>query len=165
MVENLDLHTILRLPVGIFYAPGVRTHVLFFNKPSSEISATDKLWVYDLRTGMPVFSKRKALQDTDLNEFIKAFGDDPYGRSPRVESARFKSFSKDEVRSRNYDLDIRWVEEDICEDYPDLADLLAQMDDSLTDARIALSEISTIVSGTEISVDSGISARDFDEKP
>ncbi|WBM33118.1 class I SAM-dependent DNA methyltransferase [Pseudomonas sp. NY11382] len=165
LIEKLDLHTILRLPTGIFYAPGVRTHVLFFNKPTSEQPVSDKLWIYDLRTGMPVFSKRKALQDDDFKDFIKSFGDDSYGRSPRTESVRFKSFSKDDVRARKYDLDIRWAEEETSEDDPDLADLLAQMDDALTDARVALSEISTIISGTDISIDSIISNRDLDVTP
>lgn len=149
LIERFDLHTILRLPVGIFYAPGVRTNVLFFNRCNADQPRSDGVWYYDLRTGMPTFTKRKALQDEDFKEFVGAYGDDPYGRSVRTPSERFKYVSKEEIRARNYDLDIRWTEVGVDESSPDLADLMAQMDDALSDARSALSEISAIVSGVE----------------
>ncbi len=149
LIENFDLHTILRLPVGIFYAPGVRTNVLFFNRPTANQPAIGDVWFYDLRTGMPAFTKRKTLQDADFKDFEAAFGKDPSGRSPRTPSTRFKRVSKEEIRARDYDLDVRWTEDALNEKAPDLADLMAQMDDALTDARAALSEISAIVSGVE----------------
>ncbi len=158
LVENFDLHTILRLPVGIFYAPGVRTNVLFFNRRAADQSPIDDVWFYDLRTGMPTFTKRKTLQDEDFKDFETVFGRDPYGRSARTPTARFRRISKEEIRTRNYDLDVRWAEDALDEGAPDLADLVAQMDDALTDARTALSEISAIVSGVEYPDASGTGA-------
>lgn len=149
LIENFDLHTILRLPVGIFYAPGVRTNVLFFNRCDTDQKRSDGVWYYDLRSGMPTFTKRKSLQDDDFKGFIDAYGDDPYGRSARKSSERFRYLTNDEIRERNYDLDFRWEDVGVEENSPDLADLMAQMDDALSDARSALSEISAIVSGVE----------------
>ncbi|WP_420957398.1 N-6 DNA methylase [Burkholderia gladioli] len=149
LIENYDLHTILRLPGGIFYAAGVRTNVLFFNRPEDGQPINENVWIYDLRTDMPAFTKRKSLRDSDFEDFEAVFGSSPYGRSPRSPSSRFKPVSKGEIRARDYDLDIRWAEDALEERSPDLADLVAQMDDALTDARVALSEISAIVSGIE----------------
>lgn len=149
LIETFDLHTVLRLPSGIFYAPGVQTNVLFFNRRDSEQPAIGDVWFYDLRTGMPNYTKRKTLQDGDFRDFETAFGADPYGRSPRIPTARFKQMSKEEIRVRDYDLNIRWMEDAPSEVSPDLADLMIQMDDALTDARTALSEINAIVTGVE----------------
>ena len=147
LVENFELHTVLRLPVGIFYAAGVRTHVLFFNRHIKDKPANTGIWFYDLRTGMPSFTKRKALQDEDFANFVAAYGTDPYGRSDRTPNARFKYFSKEEIRERHYDLDLRWDEGGENENSPDLVDLVAQMDDALNDARAALLEISAVING------------------
>lgn len=149
LLELFDLHTVLRLPKGIFYAPDVRTNVLFFNRRDPDHGPVDEVWFYDLRTGMPTFTKRKTLRDSDFEEFEAAFGDDPFGRSPRKTGPRFKCLTKDEIRARNYDLDVRWNDETTEEEAPDLADLVSQMDEALTEARAALVEISAIVSGVD----------------
>lgn len=147
LIEHFDLHTVLRLPVGIFYAAGVRTHVLFFNRRHADLPVSESVWFYDLRTGMPNFTKRKTLQDSDFNDFITSYGEDPYGRSPRIPGLRFKCLPKEDIRTRDYDLDVRWVEETSEENVTDLADLLTQMDDAITDAHAMLLEIDEIVSG------------------
>lgn len=147
LLEEFDLHTILRLPNGIFYAPGVRTNVLFFNRLDRGQSASDDVWFYDLRAGMPTFNKRNTLTDSSFDDFVNAFGNDPYGRSPRKPSKRFTKVSKNDIRARSYDLDVRRVDDFGDEDIPDLADLLDQMDDALLDAQKAMSEISSIVAG------------------
>lgn len=90
LMNKCNLHTILRLPTGIFYAQGVKTNVLFFTKGSlsnkyQEENCTENVWVYDLRTNMPSFGKRNPFNDSHLEPFEKVFGEDPNGQSARTE--------------------------------------------------------------------------------
>ncbi|MBD8140201.1 N-6 DNA methylase [Frigoribacterium sp. CFBP 13605] len=147
LVKQFDLHTILRLPNGIFYAPGVRTNVLFFNRLSEGQSNNEDVWFYDLRTNMPSFSKRNNLRDTDFDEFVTAYGPDSYGRSPRDPTDRFTRISKEELQARDFNLDVRWIDNSQDQESPDLADLLDQMGDALIQAQAAMSEINAIVVG------------------
>ncbi|WP_257275652.1 type I restriction-modification system subunit M [Endozoicomonas sp. SESOKO4] len=90
LMNKCNLHTILRLPTGIFYAQGVKTNVLFFTKgssadPQSTENCTEHVWVYDLRTNMPSFGKRTPFGPTHLAPFEMVYGDTPDGSSPRTE--------------------------------------------------------------------------------
>lgn len=90
LMNKCNLHTILRLPTGIFYAQGVKTNVLFFTKGTEadkyqEENCTENVWVYDLRTNMPSFGKRTPFTEQHLKPFEDVFGDDPHGNSPRSE--------------------------------------------------------------------------------
>ena len=90
LMNKCNLHTILRLPTGIFYAQGVKTNVLFFTKGAvenkyQEENCTENVWVYDLRTNMPSFGKRSPFNATHLAPFEKVYGDQPEGTSPRTE--------------------------------------------------------------------------------
>ncbi|MGI5198580.1 N-6 DNA methylase [Streptomyces sp. CA-288835] len=113
LLNDFDLHTILRLPTGIFYAGGVKANVLFFDKrPRIDGKPnTSKIWVYDLRTGMQFSLKQRPLQQTDLAEFVEAYLP---GRShtDRIETARFRCFPYDELIARDHlNLDIAWAED------------------------------------------------------
>ena len=90
LMNKCNLHTILRLPTGIFYAQGVKTNVLFFTKGSAsdkhqEENCTENVWVYDLRTNMPSFGKRTPFGDQHLKPFEAVYGDSPNGDSERKE--------------------------------------------------------------------------------
>jgi len=75
LLHECDVHTLLRLPTGLFYAQGVKANVLFFDKkPASETPWTKKLWIYDLRTNMHFTLKTDPLKREDLNEFVKCYG-------------------------------------------------------------------------------------------
>ena len=76
MMELCDLHTILRLPTGIFYAQGVKTNVVFFTRGKTDKANTKAVWVYDLRNQMEAFGKTRPLTVADFAEFEKAFGSD-----------------------------------------------------------------------------------------
>ena len=90
------MHTLLRLPTGIFYAQGVKANVLFFDrKPASETPWTRELWVYDLRTNMHFTLKQNPLRYEHLQDFIAAY--QPENRTARVESERFQRFTYDEL--------------------------------------------------------------------
>lgn len=111
LMNKCNLHTILRLPMGIFYARGVKTNVLFFTRGEKDRDNTKNVWVYDLRENMPSFGKRTPLTREHFAEFEKAFGPDPLGQSRRKdegESGRFRYFSREAIREREDNLDISW---------------------------------------------------------
>lgn len=116
LMDLCDLHTILRLPTGIFYAQGVKTNVMFFSKKSEErVGATKDVWFYDMRAQMPNFGKTRILTEEDFAPFVKAFGNDPYGTAKRKdegEEGRFRKFTRAEIAKRNDNLDISWLRED-----------------------------------------------------
>jgi len=76
LMNKCNLHTILRLPTGIFYAQGVKTNVLFFTRGPTDSAQTKNIWVYDMRANMPSFGKRTPFTDAYFKEFEKAYGDD-----------------------------------------------------------------------------------------
>jgi type I restriction enzyme M protein len=93
LLQQADVHTLLRLPTGIFYAQGVKANVLFFDrKPAADKKAwPEKLWIYDLRTNQHFTLKENTLKRTDLDDFVKSYN--PKNRHTRKESERFKSFT------------------------------------------------------------------------
>ncbi len=136
LMKQFDVHTLLRLPTGIFYAQGVKANVLFFDaRPAREEPWTGRLWVYDLRTNIHFTLKQNPLSRADLDEFINCFNagnrhdrkgtwsedDNPEGR--------WRSFSYDELMKRDKaSLDIFWLKDKSLEDSDDLPepDILAQ---------------------------------------
>jgi type I restriction enzyme M protein len=119
LMDECNLHTILRLPTGIFYAQGVKTNVLFFTRGKKNTDSTKEVWVYDLRTGMPQFRKRNLLNRMHFTDFEVAFGDDPYGKpnslASRVDTGdqgRFRRFTREWIAERNENLDISWLKEE-----------------------------------------------------
>jgi len=112
LMDLCDLHTILRLPRGIFYAPGVSTNVLFFTRGKTDKGNTENVWIYDLRNNMPAFGKTRPLTGADFAAFEAAYGDDPLGKAERTdqgEDGRFRCFSREELKARGDNLDITWL--------------------------------------------------------
>lgn len=112
LMDWCDLHTILRLPTGIFYAPGVKTNVIFFRRGTSASSTTKAVWIYDLRANMPAFGKTSPLTEAHFSTFEAAYGTDPNGAAPRVdggETGRFRCFTRAEIEARGDNLDISWL--------------------------------------------------------
>ena len=121
-MDKCNLHTILRLPTGIFYAQGVKTNVLFFTRGETDKGNTKEVWVYDLRANMPQFGKRTPLTREHFAEFEAAFGDDPLGGpKPRPaqdtgETGRFRRFTREWIAERGDSLDIAWLKDESAED-------------------------------------------------
>jgi type I restriction enzyme M protein len=112
LLDWCDLHTILRLPTGIFYAQGVKTNVIFFTRGATQKGHSEAVWVYDMRAGAPSYGKTRPLRVEDFAGFEAAFGPDPLGRAPREdqgEEGRFRRFSRDDIRARGDNLDIAWL--------------------------------------------------------
>jgi len=122
LLHECDVHTLLRLPTGLFYAQGVKANVLFFDrKPASEKPWTEKLWIYDLRTNKHFTLKTNTLKYEDLQDFIKCYS--PENRFSRQETERFKSFTYDELIQRDKtSLDIFWLKDESLEDSENLPD-------------------------------------------
>jgi type I restriction enzyme M protein len=122
LLAECDVHTLLRLPTGIFYAQGVKANVLFFDrKPASEKPWTQKLWIYDFRTNVHFTLKTNTLKLSELDDFIKCYN--PENRNERKETERFKCFTyEDLVKRDKASLDITWLKDDSVEDSADLPD-------------------------------------------
>lgn len=106
LLQECNVHTLLRLPTGIFYAQGVKANVLFFeNRPASTTPQTRELWVYDLRTNQRFTLKTRTLKRKDLQPFVEAYY--PEDRRKRVEAENFKRYTYEELAERpGFNLDI-----------------------------------------------------------
>ncbi len=122
LLKACDVHTLLRLPTGIFYAQGVKANVLFMdNKPASETPWTKKLWIYDLRTNQHFTLKTNQMSLDSLQDFVKCYN--PANRHERTETERYHSFTYEELIQRDKaSLDIFWLKDDSIEDSANLPD-------------------------------------------
>jgi type I restriction enzyme M protein len=147
LLNEFDLHTILRLPTGIFYAGGVKANVLFLEKKpprAGDAHNTTRLWVYDFRTGMHFTLKQRPLRRVDLDEFVEAYLPGK-PRNERVETERFKCFDYDELVTRDkVNLDITWMKDPSLDDADSLLppEVIAQ--EIVEDLQAALSEFAAI---------------------
>ncbi|GFM33721.1 type I restriction-modification system subunit M [Desulfovibrio subterraneus] len=151
LMEKCNLHTILRLPTGIFYAQGVKTNVLFFQRGETDKGNTKATWFYDLRTNMPSFGKRTPLTRAHFAEFEACYGDDPNGNAQRVdqgEEGRFRCFTREDVAKRNDNLDITWLRDenaDYADDLPEPEVLAAEIMEQLGIAMQEMEELKAML--------------------
>jgi type I restriction enzyme M protein len=122
LLHECDVHTLLRLPTGVFYAQSVKANVLFFDrKPASEKPWTEKLWIYDLRTNKHFTLKTNPIKYEDLLDFIKCYN--PENRHERKETERFRAYTYDKLMKRDkVSLDIFWLKDESLEDAENLPD-------------------------------------------
>lgn len=149
LLEEFDLHTILRLPTGIFYAGGVKANVLFFEKKPPRVGGepnTTDLWVYDFRTGKHFTLKQHPLRRADLDDFVAAYAPGrPRPERAETEDGRFKRFTYDDLIKRDkVNLDISWMKDPALDDADSLLppDVIAQ--EIVEDLQAALSEFAAI---------------------
>jgi type I restriction enzyme M protein len=144
LLKQADVHTLLRLPTGIFYAQGVKANVLFFDrKPAQEKPWTQKLWIYDLRTNLHFTLKENTLKRSDLDDFVKSYN--PKNRHERKETERFKAFGYDELTKRDKaNLDIFWLKDDALEESANLPAPEVIAADIAADLEAALEQFATI---------------------
>ncbi len=162
LLKQADVHTLLRLPTGIFYAQGVKANVLFFDrKPAQEKPWTQKLWIYDLRTNLHFTLKENTLKRSDLDDFVACYCEKsggttsvssaarteagPPSRHNRVETERFKSFTYEELTKRDkVNLDIFWLKDDALEESANLPAPEVIATDITADLEAALEQFATI---------------------
>lgn len=152
LMDKCNLHTILRLPTGIFYAQGVKTNVLFFTRGEKDRGNTKEVWVYDLRANMPQFGKRTQLSREHFAAFEAAFGKDPLGgaaalrkRKDEGDEGRFRRFTREGIAEKGDNLDISWLKDESQENAADLPEpeLLAQ--EAMAELELALVELRGIL--------------------
>jgi len=134
LMNKCNLHTILRLPSGIFYAQGVQTNVLFFDRGTTDQDNTQDVWIYDMRHKMRTFGKRAPLNEKDFAEFEKLYC--PDNRTERKETydaetnpeGRWRRFTKEDIEGRpNTSLDISWMTDEEEADSRSLSEILTAM--------------------------------------
>ncbi|MYB25718.1 MAG: SAM-dependent DNA methyltransferase [Acidimicrobiia bacterium] len=141
LLADCEVHTLLRLPTGIFYAQGVKANVLFFRRrPGAEHPWTRELWVYDLRTNKHFTRKQNPLRRSDLDDFVACYRPgEPHRREP---SERFKRFTYDELLARDkVSLDIFWLRDDSLTDTDNLPPPAVLAAEIAEDLQAALQEI------------------------
>ena len=147
LLNEFNLHTVLRLPTGIFYAQGVKANVIFFDKypPLDKGHRTNDVWFYDLRTNMNLSLVTNSLNDSHLADFIKCYNADNI--MARTESERFKKFSYDEIIKRDkVSLDITWLKDESLESLENLPEpeiLADEIVDNLETALISFKDVLT----------------------
>lgn len=153
LLETTDLHTILRLPTGIFYKPGVKANVIFFDKrPASAGKQTKAVWIYDLRTNMHFTLKQNPITDADLEDFIACYHpENRYERkatwSETNPDGRWRKFSYKEIAARDKtNLDIFWVRDQSLADLNNLPDLDELADEIIENLQSALSSFQELKS-------------------
>jgi type I restriction enzyme M protein len=156
LLETTDLHTILRLPTGIFYKPGVKANVLFFEKrPAGAETQTKEIWYYDFRTNMHFTLKKNPMKDSDLDDFLRCYH--PENRHERTETwseenpdGRFRKFTIDEIMARDkLSLDIFWIKDRSLADLDNLPDpdvLASDIIENLQSAMTSFSELMATLS-------------------
>ncbi len=161
LLKQADVHTLLRLPTGIFYAQGVKANVLFFDrKPAQEKPWSSKLWIYDLRTNQHFTLKENTLKRTDLDDFVSCYfggtsavsskagtaaGPPSANRHERKETERFKSFTYEELIKRDkINLDIFWLKDEALEDSANLPAPEVIAADIVEDLQAALAQFAEI---------------------
>ena len=161
LMDKCNLHTILRLPTGIFYAQGVKTNVLFCTRGEQDKGNTKEVWVYDLRANMPQYGKRTQLVREHFVEFEAAFADDPLGgpkalakRQDTGEQGRFRKFTREQIAARGDSLDIAWLKDDSDTSADELPEPAVLAQEAMGELEAALDELRGILEelGEEVSV-------------
>jgi len=155
LLENTDLHTILRLPTGIFYANGVKANVLFFdNHAASKEPWTKEVWFYDYRTNIHHTQKKKPLRSDDLKEFIDCYN--PLDRHKRKElwnekknpEGRWRKFSYEQIMARDKtSLDIFWLKDKSLADLDNLPEPEVLAEEIVQNIEAALNSFREVASG------------------
>ena len=150
LMEKCNLHTILRLPTGIFYAQGVKTNVLFFERGHTDKGNTQEVWFYDLRSNMPNFGKTNPLKREHFDEFVQCYQrDDRHKRqetySEENSQGRWRKYTIEEIMARDKtSLDITWLKQgEETEDIP-LDELLENIEEKATNIMNAVEKLKKI---------------------
>lgn len=148
LMEDCDVHTLLRLPRGTFtpYSPGTKTNVIFFTKGRP----TQRVWIFDARANVPAITKKdRPLTAKHFAEFEKCFGADPNGRSKRKEAdsegGRWRTFTMEQVKDHHYKLDaFKWLRDEEADDRDDMPEPEELITEAMEELRLALDDLGDI---------------------
>lgn len=153
LLETTNLHTILRLPTGIFYKQGVKANVLFFdNKPASKDVQTKNIWIYDLRVGMHFTLKKNPIQNADLDDFVKCYN--PENIRDREETwseenpnGRWRKFTYEFIKNNKYNLDIKWISDDDNLDDVTIEELFSEIQKESENISNIVAKLDALING------------------
>ena len=155
LMDKCNLHTILRLPTGIFYAQGVKTNVLFFTRGKTDKHNTKEVWIYDLRNDMPSFGKTNPLKSEHFDDFVKCYADGDLSKRKETYSeenpnGRWRKFTIEDILARDKtSLDITWIKADSgTEDYT-LVELLDMIKEKSNNIAKAVAELEALIGEVE----------------
>ena len=143
LMDKCDLHTILRLPTGIFYAQGVKTNVLFFTRGQTDKGNTKQVWFYDLRTNMPSFGKTSPLKKEHFAGFMAAY--EAQDRAA-VQDERWHAFTREEIAAKGDSLDLGLIRDDSLTDNDALPDPIESAEDCIAKLNEAVQLMQDVVS-------------------
>lgn len=142
LMDKCNLHTVLRLPTGIFYAQGVKTNVLFFNRGVSDKGNTKEVWFYDLRTNMPSFGKTNPLKKEHFIDFEVAY---EAGERKAVNDERWSVFTREEIEAKGNSLDLGLIKDDSILDYDQLPDPIESGEEAIANLEEAVDLLKSVV--------------------
>ncbi|TDQ37925.1 N-6 DNA methylase [Aureibacillus halotolerans] len=142
LMDKCNLHTILRLPTGIFYAQGVKTNVLFFTREKTDKGNTKDVWVYDMRTNMPSFGKRNQLTMAHFEDFMKAYIAE---KREEIQDERWHNFSRETIAKKNDSLDIGLIADETLSSYDNLPDPIESAEEAIAKLQKAMDLLGEVV--------------------
>ncbi len=159
LMDKCDLHTILRLPTGIFYAAGVKTNVLFFTRSTTEIENTKRVWFYDMRTNVPNYGKRTPFTEKAFEDFVKAYtggisvenveseydGSISDEKRKQIKDERWKSISREEIAKKNDSLDLGLIADDSISNGDDLGEPIEIAEEALAELKSITAELNAMI--------------------
>ena len=153
LMDKCNLHTILRLPIGIFYAQGVKTNVLFFTRGKTDKHNTKEVWIYDLRNDMPSFGKTNPLKVEHFDEFVECYADGDLSKRQETYSeenpnGRWRKFTIEDILARDKtSLDITWMKAESDVDDYTLTELLDMIKEKSSNIAKAVAELEQLIRG------------------
>jgi type I restriction enzyme M protein len=147
-MQDCNLHTLLRLPRGTFtpYSQGVKANVIFFQKGHP----TGQVWIFDGRSNVPGITKKdRPLTNEHFREFEVCYGKDPNGISKRTETGRFRKFHLNEIKKRNYKLDITWLKDETLEQDGELPEPQDLATEAIAELEAVVEDLREIVALVE----------------
>ncbi len=142
LMNKCNLHTILRLPTGIFYAQGVKTNVLFFTRGTTDQDNTKDVWVYDLRTNMTSFGKRNQLTMAHFEHFMRAYVAEDRSK---VEDERWNVFTREDIAKKGDSLDIGLIADESLSSYDNLPDPIESAEEAIAKLQQAMNLLNEVV--------------------
>ncbi|QZT39837.1 MULTISPECIES: class I SAM-dependent DNA methyltransferase [Bacillus amyloliquefaciens group] len=142
LMNKCNLHTILRLPTGIFYAQGVKTNVLFFTRGTTDQDNTKDVWVYDLRTNMTSFGKRNQLTMAHFENFMKAYVTEDRSK---IEDERWNVFTREDIAKKDDSLDIGLIADESLSSYVNLPGPIESAEEAIAKLQQAMDLLNEVV--------------------
>lgn len=142
LMDKCNLHTVLRLPTGIFYAQGVKTNVLFFTRGKTDKGNTKEVWFYDLRTNMPSFGKTTPLKPEHFDDFVKAYTAE---NRHAVQDERWNVFARETIETKGNSLDLGLIRDDSILDYNELPDPIESAEEAVANLEEAVDLLMSVV--------------------